>query len=336
MTVELTVGGGAVAVVGPGALGLIVAAKLRLAGLEVGVVGQQPGQGQAAYLSLDPAATALHLEEFPAADLGRVAIIFLAVKAFDLAPALTMVAAQAAGGASVIPIGNGAVEGMILAAAAAHQDLHWRLGVATLGISALAPGREARGQPVPSYALRSTTGSVVFGPGPSAAAAPAAADQLPTVAEQHLLSRVAAAAASSTSSAAPWLRWEEHALAAARRKWLFNTVINSLTADLGLARNGDLLAHRSQLEAVFAEAYALGGERFGLWSETRAELLSQLLALVAAAAANENSMARDFRLGRPTESAFLAGLAGGDRRFPLLCALHERLGVTRRPGRAPA
>ena len=63
----------------------------------------------------------------------------------------------------------------------------------------------------------------------------------------------------------------------------------------------------------------------GDWPLAREDLYAAMLQLIEATASNENSMARDVRLGRPTESSFLAGLAQDQRAYPLLTSLHAEI-----------
>jgi ketopantoate reductase len=119
-------------------------------------------------------------------------------------------------------------------------------------------------------------------------------------------------------------KWHTQAAWATRRKWLYNTVINSLTAAKRMARNGDLLADLPTLAAVFDEAFKLGESRWQRWPLPRAELYAGLVALIEATADNENSMARDVRLGRRTETEYLAGLAPASG-YPMLNSLHQTI-----------
>jgi 2-dehydropantoate 2-reductase len=119
--------------------------------------------------------------------------------------------------------------------------------------------------------------------------------------------------------------WSNDALAAVRRKWLFNTVINSLCAVHRLPRNGDLLARREDLQSLFAEAFALGETVWGPWGTPSDTLYEHMLDLIEETAENENSMVRDLREGRRTESDALAGLALIRTGFDGLTRLHRTI-----------
>lgn len=223
---------------------------------------------------------------------GAVAV-FVTVKAFDLAAALAQVT-QLPTGIPVITVVNGAIEGVVQLAAAQDPQRLYRLGVCTIGVSAVDAGR---------YEVRSRTGEIVFGPA--------------------LIGSEATAVEAELTRQRPF-KWQSHVVWSLRRKWLYNTVINSLTAVRRLATNGELLGDMPSLIAVFDEAYRLGQSLWGVWPLSRAELYASLLALVEATANNENSMARDVRLKRRTESEFLAGLATLPS-YPLLHQLHRTL-----------
>ena len=135
----------------------------------------------------------------------------------------------------------------------------------------------------------------------------------PTSAEQALL------------AAPPFFVWHANIEKLARRKWIYNAVINTLTAARGLARNGDLMHDLPTLTSVFNEACDLATAMWGPLPLDRREMFRGLEQLIERTADNENSMARDKRLGRKTESDFLAGLATDAKRYPLLVELHARV-----------
>ena len=293
-------------VIGPGALGAMLGAALQQRGYLVAFLGQNGpfswacslAHGQQAGL----APGTMHYQ-FPAPgpDFYRAAeLVLVAVKAFDLERALRH-SDLLPPAAPVVALGNGSVEEIVRAHAATRPQRTFRLGLVTVGIS--------QGTMHPSgshYEVRSTAGKISFGAfvGPQVYA---------TACEARL------------TAADAIFHWEPDALSAHRRKWLFNTVINSLCAAHRLPCNGELLSRQAEVDAVFREAYDLGETRWGPWRWTLPDLRAGLYALIDSTRANENSMARDRRLGVPTESAYLAGLADGDPRFPRLNALHAAI-----------
>lgn len=296
-----------VLVIGPGALGAAIGASLCLRGHQVAFQGRSGPQ--ALKFDLDHGRqlgfTQVGLQHYdfavPNSDfLVEVQLIVVAVKAYDLATALQACRGLAVD-APIVALGNGSVEAIIRQEAAQQAKRIWRLGTTTIGISQLPTEPKSR-----SYCVRSTTGKIAFGP---FLGDPSWRTPIET---------------SLTDNDLLW-HWEPAALYAHRRKWLFNTVINSLCAVHRLRRNGDLLMRPKELEEVFFEALRLGEDLWGSWQEPKAILHESLLSLIHATCENENSMARDVRLGIATESAFLAGLAGSDGRFPCLQALHQAI-----------
>ncbi|SMF36188.1 ketopantoate reductase family protein [Pseudobacteriovorax antillogorgiicola] len=112
-----------------------------------------------------------------------------------------------------------------------------------------------------------------------------------------------------------------------REKWLFNTVMNSLCGKYRLSSNGELKNISTEVDLVYEEAFRLGQDLFGPWDRPRLDLRQDLFELIDSTSENENSMARDIRLGRKTETSDLAGLVDGQNPsdFPKLFELHEHL-----------
>ncbi len=182
-----------------------------------------------------------------------------------------------------------------------HEQIStWRIGVSTIGVSEMEPR---------SYAIRSAGGGISFGP-----VLPALDPSWKDLKEIELEQRLKTL--SLVDDIGPIIR----------KKWLFNTVINTLTAAYKLENNGLLVtAANIPLHKTFDEAYALGEERFSFMDFSRAEYFRDLLALIEATSENENSMARDIRLKKDSESSFLAGLADDPQKYPLLTELHKKI-----------
>ncbi|MBQ49124.1 MAG: hypothetical protein CMP10_17225 [Zetaproteobacteria bacterium] len=111
-----------------------------------------------------------------------------------------------------------------------------------------------------------------------------------------------------------------------RKKWLFNTCLNSLCADLNLSTNGEALDHTNILKSLFSESWDLGELLWCSWDASPEEVFSELVSLINATELNQNSMVQDIRSGRKTESYFLAGQALVDPKlFPKLFEIHLRI-----------
>jgi ketopantoate reductase len=230
-------------------------------------------------------------------DLAKTAAVFFCVKSYDLAASFQHLALFPQR-VIAISLSNGAVNKLIEAGLKAFPQHEFRPGFSTMAVN-------KKGQN--EFVLGSSKGEFQFGPLTS--------DDEETSIEKTL-----------TAGGSPFV-WNSRILLYQRRKWLFNTVINTLTAARKLPRNGDLLSDLPMLTAVFTEAYHLGAELWGRWGFEQSELFSAMLTLIRDTEANENSMAADIRHGRKTESDFLAGLAVGkvESKYPLLTALHAQL-----------
>ena len=230
-------------------------------------------------------------------NLASTAIVFFCVKSYDLTESfqhLALFSQQVI----AVSLANGAVNELIESGSKSFPRHLFRPGFSTVAVN-----RNEQSE----FTLRSSKGEFQFGP--------LSFGNPETDIEKML-----------TNGGAPFV-WNSRIMLYQRRKWLFNTVINSLTAARKLPRNGDLLTDQPMLSAVFAEAHQLGEELWGAWGFDRTDLYSSMLTLIKDTEANENSMAADVRLGRKTESAFLAGLAHTQEKskYPLLRSLHAKL-----------
>ncbi len=97
-----------------------------------------------------------------------------------------------------------------------------------------------------------------------------------------------------------------------RDKWLLNTAINIPAGALRLSSNGQLL-DRPELDQWINESYCLGEQIFGKSLQSYAAALARVKDVIRPTASNENSMARDTRLGKPTEIDFLFPLELRDK-----------------------
>ena len=123
-------------------------------------------------------------------------------------------------------------------------------------------------------------------------------------------------------------QWHNDMRPLLRQKWLFNVVINTLCAVYGLRSNGLLSAHRTEAEDVLCEATELADL---LWKDVpwdvsgQQELSKQLWSVITVTSGNENSMVRDLRLKKQTESHYLAGVARNYDGFEKLKKLHQQI-----------
>lgn len=302
-------------VVGPGALGSVLAASLMARGFLVHLWGRRGAVLHS--VQIDASAQPALLPSwrgtpqtfnFPLCEvtaLADVDLVLVCVKAYDAAAALEALAAlpELRPQVPIVLLANGDHSQALVAYAERHRQRPLRLGAVTVGVSVDSgkPGAAA------TYLVRSRAGVVEFGP-------LSLEPRHQRTASEELL----------TAGDSVWI-WRDDALAAHRRKWFLNTVINTMAGAYLLPRNGDLLARESELKAVAAEAYALGRELFGAWPDNFPTMYQMVLELIRVTFDNENSMVRDLKLGRRSEADYLSGMARGRASYPLLLALDAKL-----------
>jgi ketopantoate reductase len=225
------------------------------------------------------------------------AIYLFAVKAFDVEQAMTEHLATAPSGSIGVSLANGFVEPILQRVQKLYPSVQTHMGYCNFGVSSQEDG---------AFVFRSKgAGRMFFGPW--------GRDKNPS----HIAQRLAEN---------EMCHWSQDILEAARTKWIYNTVLNSFCAAHKLKCNGDALNSKAALKSLFEEAWGLAEELFGGLRGSKAELFMGLQGLIGDTGANENSMARDVRLGKPTESDYLAGLAlGFGERFPGLVMLHKKV-----------
>lgn len=289
-------------VIGNGAIGTAIASRLMILGYCPVFVGRKgsakiksrfEGWGGVNYLQIKPLSDA---------DLSKVAIVFITVKAFDLAGVINRYLPYISTEVPVIPLCNGAVDGIVMTAAQKFPHFNWRLGVCDFGVTQISDE---------IYSLKSTSGRAAWGPLQLSSVKVGEQTEI----EKQILS----------DDGNSFFVWDIDILSRSRHKWLFNVTINSLSAVHNLEKNGALLNDLNILKKVFKEAFCLGLELWGSWSKTESELYGELIRLITATSENENSMARDLRMGKKTENCFLANLASDKRGYNELKKLSEEI-----------
>lgn len=285
-----------VAIMGFGGIGVAVGYLLGRQRVSYGVI---PHKGLAAGLSVaiqhDGVSTSLRPKVLTPGE--TVERLFVSVRAYDLQEALQMAQAWLLPGATVTVIVNGAC--LETAEKWANQmNIQLEYGICTFGVTLVKEMQYA-------LFLSGNTGIKV--------------GSLRGKAEAWAKARV-------FYNGTPHIDWVDDIKPVYFVKWIQNTVINSLCAVLGLAKNGELLHHGVRLDETFAEAWQLACL---LWPDVvvdKVEVYEKVRQLIVDTSENENTMVRDIRLGRRTETDFMAGMARAyPSQFPALEKLQETI-----------
>lgn len=228
---------------------------------------------------------------------GSAKLWIFATKAYDLEAALLATLPEMEAGAVIVLLANGYIESIIAPLRGRYPHLIWRKGLVLRGCRFLDEG---------SLAL-SDAGDVIWGDSGE-----------PTPLEKEIFQKLSG----------DHFRWDSDACTRRREKWIFNTVLNTLSGAYGLARNGLALDHPDFLP-LGREVFALAHELWPDWTFRDDDMLRELRRVIDLTKENENSMARDRRLGRPVEADFLSGyvlsVPNGQRDYPRLWSLHHQL-----------
>ena len=285
-------------IVGPGGLGASIAAQLQAAGHIVSVVGRHgPTDWRFAILNFGKLHQVILKKSLGAAN-NQPNAVFVCVRAYDLQQACRDVSEWAPGGTPVIVLGNGYFASELIQFQSLRPDLWWRPGMTSLAVTQVGEG---------DYESRNHAPFLRWG------SLDKTSREEPLPDEGTLVGGLVGA------------QWSSNIAAEVRRKWIFNTALNTLCGAYQLPRNGLARNFEPQLALLFREAWQLAIELDGPTHMDPQEVWAQFLALIDATQNNENSMARDVRLHIRTESEYLAGRAVGRYDFPNLKKLHAVL-----------
>lgn len=284
-----------VGILGPGAVGHMLAFFLnQVQGLKVQMRGRSGllAAGQAVIFQNGPEILRLSTED-PAPRLW-----FACLKAHALVDGLRALLQDLAAGSQVIILSNGYIEPLLLPLRRESPNIFLRKGLVTRGIK-----RDGAG----AYVI-GPKGQVIWGD-----------ERNPSPLEDRIIRELGRHG----------FQWNTQACRLRREKWYFNTCLNTLSGVHRYARNG-LAAEegRDELEALSHEVLALARELWPDWQPAHRDLWQNLLRLIANTADNENSMAADVRLGRPTEAPVLSGMVHQSHdptAYPILLALDQKL-----------
>ncbi|MEW5913788.1 MAG: 2-dehydropantoate 2-reductase [Thermodesulfobacteriota bacterium] len=272
-----------IAVVGPGAMGLLLAARLQRAGAQVHLLDYRPEraahiQGQGVILEHQAGrhTQAIPIQTAPAI-LGEVELAVVCTKAYHTPEVARILGAHLAPSARALTLQNGA--GNVEALVAALGPARVLGGITSEGATLLAPG----------HVRHAGRGQTHIGP------AQGPVDQFT---ERVLALLKAAGFEASASQGVQNLIWT---------KLVVNVGINALTAILGV-KNGRLLelppAREIMAQAV-AEALAVGRARSVAFLHE--DMLAAVEDVARRTGANVSSMLQDVRAKRRTEVAYING-----------------------------
>lgn len=291
--------GQAVLIVGHGAVGTAVAARLKLCGFETYFWGRSGPVSERFQFQGWGESIQLNSPSLSYSNFDRIKMVFVAVKAYQLRFAISRVLPLIPKGIPIVSLSNGAVENTLREIASQHGAWKWRVGTCRAGISQIYPK---------CFGLRSTKGEIIWG----------TVFDFPHLLEQQMATPVEESIFAKDRGT--FFRWSDKVLGVVRRKWFFNCVINTICAAHLIPKNGLLLEMMKIVEPVQIEAYRLGIEMWGDWPDgfSASDSYHELINLICSTAENENSMYRDVRLGRKTENEYLAKIALDYRGYPLL------------------
>lgn len=279
-----------VGILGPGAVGHMLAFFLnQMEGLRVVMRGRHGPL---------PAAQPVLFQEVPhtlrlSSEETQPRLWFACLKAHSLTQGLRPLLQEAAPGAQIIVLSNGYIEPLLLPLRREFPSMILRKGLVTRGIKSGPDG---------SYVI-GPKGQVIWGD-----------ERKPSRLEEKILQELGGHG----------FQWNIQCCRLRREKWYYNTCLNTLCGVRRYARNGLAMEEgRDELEALSHEVLGLARELWPDWQPAQRELWQNLLRLIANTADNENSMAADVRLGRPTEAAVLSGMVHQARQpqaYPLLLA----------------
>ena len=245
-------------------------------------------------------------------DLSLIKLLFITVPVYQLEPVMNQIAPQLPPGSVVVSLCNGRCDPILWRVQSTYNHLQVRQGVAFYNCT-----------PRSTYELVcSNTGYVVWGPMDNSSPCPIC----PIEAELERTDKEYVQAVAVDDS--PFLRYAADVTAFYHNKWIINTTINTLAGAYSLYGGRQVVSQLKPtiLHQTFAEAYALGQKIWGQLQVSPHHLNQFMLTMLHEFGDTEISMHRHLRLGKRTESAYLAGQAlTWPQEFPWLCKLHARI-----------
>ncbi|MEZ4741709.1 MAG: 2-dehydropantoate 2-reductase N-terminal domain-containing protein [Bdellovibrionota bacterium] len=202
-------------IVGLGAVGVTIAARLQIMGIPTVFWGRSGKlndsfdfKGWNKNLRVEP--TCGKHKPFESSD---VALAFICVKAYDLEKCLQDVCARLVPGTVVIPVSNGAVDDVLMRKSEEFTNLHWRQGLCAFGTSSIIRGSSSHTSLTNlGYQLTSSQSQCMWGPLNGI-------DKIEDIEVQLL-----------DLDQNIFFQYKNDVTLFIRRKWLYNTVMNTLCA----------------------------------------------------------------------------------------------------------
>jgi 2-dehydropantoate 2-reductase len=266
-----------IGVIGPGAIGCVVAARLEDLGLPVTLVGRNGPWRQTVQIQTHGEWRPYRFGNHETFD-----VILLCVKSYQIRQAIQQHAHLLAAGEqapSLLVLANGWRDATEITAVLPAESVALYQGMTTYAVRRHEADRWEW--------LNPDTGQVIWG------------GEAPLSASMRVFCEL---------TGGHGFEFKQDTAYDRRLKWLYNTCLNGLCGKYLLAANGLARQHLDELQSLLEEAYHLGEELWGPWRESSADMFSRLCELVATTAGNENSMVADLKSGRPTEIADMAGL----------------------------
>jgi 2-dehydropantoate 2-reductase len=289
-------------VVGNGNVGALVGVALnRLFPGKIHFIGSKGPTAQSVHYRWRGEETETKFAAPDRAAIANAGVVFVCVKAYHLNKLMEQTEASFAPGTPFIVLCNGFIEDDMVTLQSRFPGVLMRQGMVMYG---------AKRDDALVYHF-SDNGLIVWGP------AGKRTDPVTSV-EAKILEAMPATGFNFQFDPSVMLR--------VKTKWVLNAVLNTLCAEKRLPKNKEILKYSSEMDAYFKEAYACAQDLWGKWEISESAVWEQLMILVRDTSENENSMARDVRFGRKTESEYIAGAAQRfGAKYPSLTAAHKRI-----------
>ncbi|MFK7872639.1 MAG: hypothetical protein AB8C84_05635 [Oligoflexales bacterium] len=289
-----------VVVVGSREAGVTVASRLQMSGVPTLIVGR--GQGRNVRFEGWGQGESLFVYGLNQAPLSSANMVIITVKAYDLLGVIKRYVPYFTPGIPIVLACRGAIEDILQFASQNYPNFIWRRGLTQFSTRALND----------SYMVLENSEKSCFVMGPPSLSLGEIGLTKPSRLEELIIDQ-----------GSMFFRWCSDLKPVVRRRWLEDTVIDTLCVAWEIERQGELLQRLEELREVFHEAYHLAAEHWGVWKTCEDQLFLELISTITKSASQGNAMAIALYGGARTESSCLANLAHSYRGYSKLKALHQ-------------